>query len=222
MNVLLFGATGMVGQGVLRECLLDPRVTAVTTVVRRPTATRDAKFDEVVLPDLAAIDTVADRLTGFDAGLFCVGVTSAGMAEPAYTRLTYDLTLAVANALVARNPGMTFIYVSGVGADSTERGRSMWARVRGRTENALFRLPFKAVHVFRLGAVQPLHGIRSRTAWYRLLYRVAWPLFAVLGRVAPGLVTTTEGVGRAMIAVAIDGDERRILSNAHINKIAAS
>ncbi len=219
MRILLFGATGMVGQGVPRECLLDDRVTDVTTVVRRSTGKPHATLREIVLPDLATIDTVADPLVGFDAGSFCVGVTSAGKAEPAYTRLTYDLTLSVANVLLARNPGMTFVYVSGAGADGTERGRSMWARVRGRTENALLRLPFKAVYIFRLGAVQPLHGIRSRTAWYRALYSVTWPLFALLARVAPGTVTTTERVGRGMIAVASGGFDRPVLTNADINLI---
>src|SRR5262249_51166535 len=141
-------------------------------------------------------------LSGFDAAFFSIGVTSAGMNEADYRRVTYDITLSAAKTLLKLNPAMTFIYVSGAGADSTEQGRTMWARVRGQTENALLRLPFKAVYIFRPAGIQPLHGIKSRTAWYRAFYAVMNPALTLMGPMFPNFVTTTEKIGRAMLRVA--------------------
>jgi uncharacterized protein YbjT (DUF2867 family) len=218
-SYLIFGATGMVGQGVLRECLLDPGVRRVVAVGRSGTGETHPKLRELIVPDLMDLSPVTSELVGFDACFFCVGVTSAGLSEADYSRLTYDLTLAVATALVGRSPGLTFVFVSGQGADSSERGRVMWARVKGRTENALRRLPFRAVYVFRPGYIQPLHGIRSRTRWYRLFYRAMAPLYPFFRVVFPGSVTTTEQLGRAMLAVARRGYERPVLTSRDLNRL---
>jgi uncharacterized protein YbjT (DUF2867 family) len=220
MNVLLFGATGMVGQGVLRECLKDQDVSLVAAVGRSTSGQRHQKLRDVVSPDLMDLSGLESQLTGFDACFFCLGVSALGMTEEDYSRLTFDLTLSVARTLARLNPGMTFIYVSGHGTDSTERGRVMWARVKGRTENALLALPFKA-YMFRPGAIIPLHGIRSRTGWYNALYAVTKPLYPVLRRFFPGAVTTTEQVGRAMIAVARKGSGTRVLETPDINSVSA-
>jgi uncharacterized protein YbjT (DUF2867 family) len=219
MKILLFGATGMVGQGVLRECLIDPDVTSVVAVGRAATGQAHPKLREIVHADLSDVSSLAGELAGADACFFCLGVSSAGMTEEAYTRLTYDLTLAVAETLAKASPGMTFVYVSGEGTDSTERGRSMWARVKGRTENALLRLPFKAAYMFRPGLIQPMHGIKSKTGLYRAVYAVTGPLLPLLKAVAPKHVTTTEQVGRAMLGVAKHGADKRVLETPDINAI---
>src|SRR3984957_12750403 len=176
MNVLLFGASGMVGQGVLRECLLDPGVELVTTIGRRAMGVQHQKIREIVHNDLWSYSSIEKELSGFDACFFCLGVTSAGMKESDYARITYGITIAAAECVSRLNPQMTFVYVSGAGTDSSEQGRIMWARVKGKTENALLRLPFKAAIMFRPGAIQPLHGVRSRTASYRLLYNLTKPM----------------------------------------------
>lgn len=211
MNVVIFGATGMVGQGVLRESLLDPGVGRVVTVGRAATGRTDAKLREVVVPDVADLSAVESGLAGIDACFFSLGVSAAGMTEDAYAKVTYDLTMAAARTLLRLNPGMTFIYVSGQGTDSSERGRMMWARVKGRTENALLAMPFGAAYMFRPGVIVPLHGITSRTGWYRALYAVMTPLLPVLRRLFPNAVITTEQIGRAMLAVARSGYPRRVL-----------
>ena len=220
MKVLLFGATGMVGQGVLRECLLDSSVTRVVTVVRRQTGRKHAKLDELVQPDLATLASLEPQLTGFDACFFCAGVSSLGMTEEQYSRVTYDLTLGVARTLLRASPDLTFVYISGAGTDSSEKGRMMWARVKGRTENALLSLPFRAAYMFRPGAIMPLHGIRSSTRWYNIIYAAVRPIYPLLRRVAPNMITTTEQLGRAMIAVARNGYATHVLEMADINRLA--
>jgi uncharacterized protein YbjT (DUF2867 family) len=222
MNVIIFGASGMVGQGVLRECLRDSTVQRVLAVVRAPSGQTDAKLEELVHDDFHDFSAVEGRLKGWDACFFCLGVSAAGMSEDAYRRITYDLTLAAARTLARVNPAMTFIYVSGAGTDASERGRSMWARVKGQTENALKQLPFAATYLFRPGFIQPLHGIRSKTRIYRIVYAIIGPLFPLLDRLAPRLVTTTERVGRAMLRVAQAGASQPILENRDINRIAAT
>lgn len=221
MKVILFGASGMVGQGVLRECLIDPRVDAVLSIGRSalPILSPPPKFKEIVLADLGRIDELGRVIEGFDACFDCLGLSSAGMSEAKYTELTFDLTMRIAKAVAARNPGMTFIYVSGAGTDPTEHGRIMWARVKGRTENALQRLPFKAAVMFRPAVIQPLHGIRSKTASYRILYRLLGPLLPLSRRLWPKYVTTTEQVGRAMLTVARFGAPKSVLESADINAI---
>jgi uncharacterized protein YbjT (DUF2867 family) len=220
MKIVLFGATGMVGQGVLRECLLDPDVERVTAIGRSSTGQRHEKLQEIVRADPADLSGLEGELAGCDACFFCLGVSSAGMAEQDYRRVTHDLTLVVARTLVAQSPGMTFVYVSGAGTDSTERGRSMWARVKGETENALLRLPFASACMFRPSFIQPLHGITSRTKLYRALYAVLSPLFPVLNALLPNQVTTTERVGRAMLAVAKRRAPRAVLETRDINGLA--
>ena len=218
MNVLLFGATGMVGQGVLRECLSDPGVIAVVTVGRTATGQRHQKLKEVVSPNLMDLSKFTSQLTGFDACFFCLGVSALGMTEEQYSKVTYDLTLSVARTLGRLNPNIPFIYVSGQGTDGTERGRVMWARVKGKTENALLALPIKT-YMFRPGVIIPLHGIRSRTRWYNAMYAVARPLFPVLKKIFPDSVTTTEQLGKAMIALARNGSSTRVLETQDINKL---
>jgi uncharacterized protein YbjT (DUF2867 family) len=220
MRVLLFGATGMVGQGVLRECLLDPQVTGVLAVGRSSTRERHAKLRELVQPDLFDLSAIEQELAGFDACFFCLGVSSVGMAEERYRHITYDLTLTVARTLAQLNPRMTFIYVSGMGTDSSERGRTMWARVKGATENALLRLPFREACMFRPAAIVPLDGIRSKTRLYRALYTATAPLLPLLYKWFPKYVTTTAQVGRAMIRVAAQGSPKPVLENADINRIS--
>jgi uncharacterized protein YbjT (DUF2867 family) len=217
MRVILFGATGMVGQGVLRECLLDPEVETVLSLVRAPTAQRHAKLRELVRQDLSDLSAIQNDLSGYDACFFCLGVSSVGMAEPDYRRVTYDLTMSVARTLASQNPDMIFIYVSGTGTDSSERGRTTWARVKGETENALLKVPFKAAYMFRPGFIQPLHGATPKTKWLRSVYAVIGPLYPVLKALIPKYVTTTECVGRAMINVARRGAPHRVLESQDIN-----
>ena len=219
MNVILFGATGMVGQGVLRECLLDPDIQQVLALGRSATGQQHTKLRELTVPDLMDLTTVEHQLTGYDACFFCTGVSSAGMTEEKYTRLTYDLTLSVARTLARLDPNMTFLYVSGAGTDSSEKGRSMWARVKGRTENALLRLPFRSAYMFRPGFIQPLHGIRSKTRLYQFLYDVLAPIQPLLKGRLPKYITTTEQLGRAMITVAKNGYPKPILESLDINAV---
>jgi uncharacterized protein YbjT (DUF2867 family) len=211
MKVLVFGASGMVGQGVLRECLLDAGVELVEVVGRSPLGRTDAKLREIVHRDMFDYSAVEPQLTGFDACFFCLGITSAGMSEADYRRVTYDLTLAAATTLARLNPQLTFVYVSGVGTDSTEKGRVMWARVKGATENAVMRLPFRAAYAFRPGLIQPMHGIRSRTALYQFFLSALGPVVALLRRLFPNSVLTTEDIGRAMLMVARSGAPKRVL-----------
>ncbi|HEY4128501.1 MAG TPA: NAD-dependent epimerase/dehydratase family protein [Gammaproteobacteria bacterium] len=219
MKVILFGATGMVGQGVLRECLQEPRVERVLAVGRTGTNKRDPKLKELVLPDLFQYESVKSELKGYDACFFCLGISSAGVSEADYRRITYDLTLAAANELVKLNPKMTFVYVSGQGTDSSEKGRVMWARVKGATENALLALPFKAAFMFRPGIIRPLHGVRSKTALYRGFYAAFRPLLGLMSWLAPNSLTSTEQMGKAMINAAQDGAPLRHLENKDINRL---
>jgi uncharacterized protein YbjT (DUF2867 family) len=221
MKVILFGATGMVGQGVLRECLLDADVEAVLAIGRAPTGQAHPKLRDLVLADLTDFSSVLSELSGYDACFFCLGVSAAGMTEEAYHRVTYGIALAAAQALVKLNPAMTFIYVSGAGTDGTEQGRVMWARVKGKTENALLRLPFKGVYMFRPGVIQPLHGIKSKTTAYRVAYAVLGPFIPAVRALFPNAVTTTEEVGRAMLAVARrgSGSDKRVLEMEDIRRL---
>ena len=221
MKVILFGATGMVGQGVLLECLRDPEVERVLAPVRAATGQTHEKLEELPVADFFDYSAVAARFAGYDACLFCLGVSSAGMKEPDYRRLTYDLTLAAARALHAQSPGMKFLYVSGAGTDSTEKGGSMWARVKGQTENALLALGFGGAFMFRPGFIQPLNGVRSKTRLYRAVYAIGSPLYPLLKAVAGKHVTTSEQMGRAMLAVAKRGAEKPVLENADINVLGA-
>jgi uncharacterized protein YbjT (DUF2867 family) len=219
MKVILFGSTGMVGQGVLRECLLDPGVESVLAVGRSPTGQRHPKLREIVHDDFIDYSAIEAELVGHDACFFCLGVSSVGMDPERYRHLTYDITLAAATTLARLNPGMVFTYVTGRGTDSTEQGPRMWARVKGKTENDLLKLPFKAAYMFRPAGIQPLHGVRSKVAWIQAIYVGTAPLLTLLNRIAPKYMTTSEQVGRAMIKVARDGFPKAVLESEDINRV---
>jgi uncharacterized protein YbjT (DUF2867 family) len=222
MKIVVFGATGMVGQGVLRECLLAQDVETVLAVGRTATGLQDAKLRELVVADLFDTARYAGNLAGFDACFFCLGVSSAGMNEASYTHLTYDLTMAVAEALARVSPAVTFVYVSGQRTDSSEHGRAMWARVKGRLENALLRLPFRAAYMFRPGFIMPLPGIRSKTRAYRILYGILKPVSPLLRRAFPRQVLTTAELGLAMLAVARHGAPKQVLETADLRALVGS
>jgi uncharacterized protein YbjT (DUF2867 family) len=222
MNVLLFGASGMVGRGALLECLKSDRVRSVLVVGRTSCGVADPKVREIVHGDFFDFSPIRNEFAGVDACFFCLGVSSAGLSEADYHHLTYDLTLAAAKSISEVNTRLAFCYVSGTGTDSTERGRTMWARVKGKTENALLRMPFKAAFMFRPGFIQPLDGIRSKTRLYQSLYSVVWPLYPLLRRVFPRYVTNTRNLGRAMIQVAAAGYSKPILESVDINALAES
>ena len=192
MRVLLFGATGMVGQGVLRECLLDSSVDEVIAIGRNSIPQQSPKLRQILRADVRDLSGLDKELAAIDACFFCLGVSSVGMTEQAYRTVTFELTTVIAGRLAALNPSLVFAYVSGAGTDSSERGRSMWARIKGQTENALLRLPFKAAYMFRPAIIVPLHGMQSKTALYRWLYRALTPLLPFLERTFPKYVTTTE------------------------------
>lgn len=218
MKVVIFGATGMVGQGVLRECLADPGITEVLAIGRSALGTAHAKLRELVHADLYDYSRVEAQLAGYDACFFCLGVSAAGMSEAEYRRVTFDLTLAAATALVRVSPALTFIYVSGQGTSAASA--SMWARVKGETENALLSLPFKAAYMFRPGLIQPLHGIVSKTPLYRAFYAVFAPLMPLVRKAAPAFVITTEEVGRAMIRAVRHGAPKKHLENRDLRELA--
>lgn len=220
MRVLIVGATGMVGQGVLRECLSAPDVREVIVLGRSKIEAVPPRLRQLVQDDMFDLTPVEPELWGIDACFFCLGVSSAGMSEAAYRHITYDLTLTVATVLARLNPAMTFIYVSGAGTDSTELGRSMWARVKGRTENALKALPFAGVYLFRPAIIQPLHGIQSKTSSYRRFYRLTRPLLPMMTRLFPSLVVTSEEVGQAMLNAARRGSGRLVLESRDIARLA--
>jgi uncharacterized protein YbjT (DUF2867 family) len=220
MNVIVFGATGMVGQGVLRECLLAAYVKSVLAVGRTATGVQNPKLRDLVHSDLCNYESIKPQLTGFDACFFCLGVTSSGMTEEAYERVTYGITVAAAKTLCPLNPEMTFIFVSGAGSDSTEHGKVMWARIKGKAENAVMRLPFASSYAFRPAIIQPLYGARSKTTLYHVIYSIFKPLFPILRRAFPDHVLTTQEMGQAMLNVARDGYPKRILESKDIHAAA--
>jgi uncharacterized protein YbjT (DUF2867 family) len=219
VNAVVFGATGMVGSGVLQECSKDPRVRSVLVVGRSSCGVAHPKVREIIRSDFFDYADATTTLAGLDACFFCLGVSVVGLSEAAYRRVTYDLTMAAARALAALNPRMTFCYVSGEWTDSTERGRSMWARVKGETENELLRLPIDA-YMLRPGFIQPMEGVGPKSTRYRILYGVLGPLYPVIRRIFPKHVTTTVNIGRAMIALAAGGSQERRLENQDINRLA--
>jgi uncharacterized protein YbjT (DUF2867 family) len=206
----------MVGQGVLRECLLDPNVECILSVGRSSAGIDHPKFREIVHRDLMRYSAIEPQHVSFEACFFCLGVSSAGMRPEEYERITYGITLAAAETLARLNPQMTFVYVSGAGTDSSEQGRSAWACVKGHTENALLRLPFKAAYMFRPGFIEPKAGIRSKTAFYRLFYMLTRPVMPLLRLAFPNSILNTEQLGRAMIAVVEGAESKRILESRDI------
>lgn len=221
MKVLVFGATGMVGQGVMRECLADPGVELVVTVGRSSLPMSHPKLRQIVHPDLMDLSAIESPLTGCDACFFALGISSVGMSEQAYERITYGFTLAAAQTLSRLNAGMVFVYVSGQGTDSSAQGRVMWARVKGRTENALLALPL-AAYMFRPGIIQPLDGIKSRTRAYRIGYALMQPVMPLFRAIMPNLVVTTREIGQAMLRVARRGYPTRILETKDIRAVLST
>jgi uncharacterized protein YbjT (DUF2867 family) len=207
----------MVGQGVLRECLLDADVKKVLSVGRSQSGQHDPKLREVVLKDLSNLTPIERDLRGYDSCFFTLGVSSVGMKEPDYRRITYDLTIGAARILAALNPGMTFAYISGMNTDPNSK--TMWARVKGETENAILAMPFKASYAFRPGFIQPLHGVKSKTALYRIPYAILGPFNALFRKWFPKYATTTEILGRAMIKAARYGAPKKILESQDINAL---
>ena len=217
MKVILFGATGMVGQGVLRECLLDPAVSQVLAIGRVATGQKHDKLREIAHANFLDFAAIESETSGYDACFYCVGITSSGMKEEDYHRVTYEYAVSAARTLLKVSPGLTFIFVSGAGSDSTERGKTMWARVKGKTENAILAMPFKASFVFRPAIIRPLHGIKSKTRSYRVMYSILGPLVPLIKAISPGSMSTTEIVGRAMLKVAKQGAPVRVLHTKEIN-----
>ena len=220
MKILIVGATGMVGQGVLRECLAAPDVSEVTVLGRTKIESTHPKLRQLVQDDLFDLAPVESALLGMDACFFCLGVSSSGMSEAAYQHITYDLTLAVASVLARLSPAMTFVYVSGAGTDSSEQGRSMWARIKGKTENDLKKLPFRAVYLFRPGIIQPLHGIRSKTPAYQRFYSLANPFLSLIRRIFPNAIATTENIGQAMLNAARQAQGRVVVEAKDIVRLS--
>jgi uncharacterized protein YbjT (DUF2867 family) len=212
MKIVLFGASGMVGQGVLAACLRDPAVTEIVSVVRTPTGAGDPRLTEVVHGDFTDFGSIAADLGDVDACFFCLGVSAVGMQEDAYRRITYDITLAAAQPMITQDPAVTFVYVSGAGTNAG--GRLMWARVKGETENALLALSDRT-YMFRPGIILPVRGVKSKTRLYRSIYTILTPVVPLLARLPA--VTDTDRVGRAMLAVAKAGNPGRILENRDIN-----
>jgi uncharacterized protein YbjT (DUF2867 family) len=220
MNVVLFGASGMVGRGVLIECLDDPDVRRVVSVGRRPTGVTHAKLTEVVHADFLDYTAIEPALRDADACFFCLGVSSVGMNESDYRHVTYDFTLAAARTLHRLNPKLVFIYVSGANTDSTEKGRSMWARVKGKTENDLLAL-FATAYMFRPGYIHPEKGAVSRTRWIRVAATVLRPVGFLLKQI-PGVGTSTDTVGRAMLAAVRSGAPSHVVEIREINTLGAA
>lgn len=221
MNVVLFGATGMIGAGVLLECFADARVTSVLAITRTATGRSHPKLREVLHQDFLDFESLRTDFVGCDACFYCLGITSLGLSEEAYTRVTYDIAMAAARVMVTANPHMTFCFVSGVGTDSTEKGRTMWARVKGKTENALLALRFKGAYMFRPGYLQPIGDVQSKTGWVQTAYDIARPLYPLIHRLLPNHSTTTSNLGRAMIQVAATGYSKQVLYSADFNTLAA-
>lgn len=220
MRVLIYGASGMVGQGILRECMKAKDVETVTVMVRSPLPDQHPALEQVITDNLISPLADVDAAGNWDACFFCLGVSASGMSEEDYSRLTFKLTVDIASHLVRLNPAMTFIYVSGAGTDSSEAGRSMWARVKGKTENTLLTLGFASALMFRPAIIRPLDGIRSKTATYRIFYIILSPFFSILKRLFPDSILTTEDMGKAMLNAVRYGYSKPVLEKEDISLLA--
>jgi len=221
MRVIVFGATGMVGQSVVRECLADDRVTSLLLVGRSSAEVSDPKVVQIVHDDFLDFSSIAAELAGYDACFFCLGVSANGMSEAAYRRVTYFMTMAAARELAEQTPKMRFLYISGAGTDSTERGRLSWARIKGETENAVLSLPFDGF-ALRPGYIQPMHGVRSKNSLYRNVYRLTARIYPLLDKVAHKYVLTSDQLAWAMLDIAVRGNPKRILDSADLVRLAES
>jgi len=213
MKVIIFGATGMVGQGTLRECLLASDVEQVLAVIRKPTGVRHPKLREIELRDFADLTPIEAELTGYDACFYCLGISSVGLTEEAYTKISYDYPMAAARTLAKINPDLTFVYVSGAGTGAGRR--AMWARVKARTENAVIEM-FPNGYAFRPGFIQPTYGATTKTRVYRFAYAITAPLTPLFERIAPKYVTTSDRLGRAMLRAARTGFGNHVVENADL------
>jgi uncharacterized protein YbjT (DUF2867 family) len=222
LSVIVFGATGMIGRGVLLEALDDPGTSKVLAVGRASVNLVHPKLEELIHKDFSDFSSVEERLRGYDACFFCLGVTALGLSEAEYARITYDYTVAAATTLVSANPKLVFVYVSGAGTDSTEKGRQMWARVKGKTENRLLAMPFRAAYMFRPGFVRPRRGLKSRVRWYRVFYAITKPFGGMMERMMPSQATNTQKVGKAMLHVAKTTPKQSIIDPKDINALAAA
>jgi uncharacterized protein YbjT (DUF2867 family) len=220
INAIIFGASGMVGRGVLLECLESDQVDSVLMVNRYSIGVKHPKLIELIHGDFLNYESIKEGLKGYNACFWTLGISVVGLTEEKYTLITHDYTLAAAKLLVGLNPDMSFCYVSGTGTDSTEKGRTMWARVKGRTENELLALPFKAAFMFRPGYIQPMKGIKSKTGWYNALYVIFKPLYPLMKALAPNTVTNSVHVGMAMIHCVLRQPDIRILHSREINSMA--
>jgi uncharacterized protein YbjT (DUF2867 family) len=219
MDVILFGATGMVGQGVLRECLADPGIGRVLAVGRTPLAEQHEKLRQLQVDSFLDFSAVAAELAGYDACFYCLGVSAVGLDEAAYRRVTYDFALAAGATLARLNPGLRFLYISGAGTDPDGAGKVMWARVKGQTEDALLALPFRSAHMLRPGFIRPLDGIRSKTRIYRTIYAILAPFAGLLEVLAPGRLLTTRSLGRAMVRIAREGHPKQRLEVSDLHQL---
>jgi uncharacterized protein YbjT (DUF2867 family) len=217
IKAIVLGATGMVGEGVLHECLKHPEVESVLAINRRTCGVEHSKLTEIIHQDFYDFTPIRDQIAGYDACCFCMGVSSIGMNETDYKKITYELTMHVAEIMAEQNPGMTFCYVSGAGTDSSEQGRSMWARIKGKTENDLLKLPFKAAYMFRPGYIQPTKGLKNTYKIYKLL----GPFYPVWKTLFPKFVCTMKDLGLSMINVALHGADTKILENKDITRLAS-
>jgi hypothetical protein len=222
MKVVITGSTGMVGKGVLLVCLEDPRITEILIINRSSLNMNHPKLKELLLADFSKIEQYQSQLNNYDACFFCMGISSVGISEEDYNAITYDLTTHFADKFIAANPNSTFIYVSGTGTDTTEKGRSMWARVKGKTENMLLAMPFKAAYMFRPGFIQPMRGIRSKTKLYQTFYNISTPLYPLLKRIFPKSLINTDQIGLAMINLVEKGSSKKWFYNKDINEVAAN
>lgn len=218
MKVIIMGSTGMIGQAVLIECLEDNSIDEVLVINRRSTHPTSPKVKEIVHADFYHFSSLQEELKGYDACFFCLGISSAGMKEDEYRKITYDLTLGFAKILVEESPNCVFTYISGAGTDSSEKGRSMWARVKGKTENDLLKLPFKDAFMFRPGYIQPMKGVKSRTPLYNSMYVIFKPLYFLL-RPFKGFVTDSVTLARSMLFVVKKGYVKKVLESRDINEI---
>lgn len=218
IKAIITGVTGMVGEGVLHECLLHPDVESVLVINRKSCGVKHEKLKEIIHKEFSDLSSIENQLEGYNACYFCAGVSSVGKKEDEYRRITYDLTMNFAKTLAKLNPDMTFCYVSGVGTDSTEKGRSMWARIKGKTENDLLKLPYKAAFMFRPGYIQPTKGLKNA---YKI-YKVFVPFYPILKTLFPKYIVTLEELGKAMINVTLFGSDKKILECRDIAELALS
>jgi uncharacterized protein YbjT (DUF2867 family) len=216
INAIVLGATGMVGEGVLHECLKHPNVKSILAINRRSCGVKHEKLTELIHKDFQDFSAIEDQLAGYNACYFCLGVSSLRMKEDEYRRITHDLTIQVADILVKLNPAMTFCYISGLGTDSTEKGRTMWARVKGKTENDLIKLPFKAAYMFRPGYIQPTKGLKNS---YKV-YKVLSPFYPLWKALFSKYVCTLEEIGLAMINTVLSGSDLKVLECKDIRLLA--